>query len=45
MRRTTESRSAGAVVAAGHVLAEAAVHARVGLTLVVVEIAVGAAPA
>ena len=45
VRLTTESSSAGAVVATRHVLAEAPIHARVGLTLVVVEVAVGPAPA
>ena len=44
-RRTAEPSSAGAVVAAGHVLAETAVHARVGIALVVVEVTVGSAPA
>lgn len=42
---TTEARPAGADVAAGHVLAGAAVHAGVGLALVVVDVAVWAAPA
>lgn len=42
---TCEAGSACAVVAAGHVLAGPAVHARVGLALVVVDVTVGAAPA
>lgn len=42
---TGESREARANVAAGHVLAGAAVHARVGFALVVVDVAVLAAPA
>lgn len=33
------------MVSAGHVLAGSPVHARVGLTLVVIEVTVGAAPA
>ena len=41
---TSEARSAGTVVAAGHVLARSAVHARVGLALVVVEVTVGSTP-
>lgn len=42
---TGEAGAARANVAAGHVLAGAAVHARVGLALVVVDVAVLAAPA
>lgn len=42
---TSEARAASANVSAGHVLAGAAVHTRVGFTLVVVDVAVFAAPA
>lgn len=42
---TSEAYATGAHVAAGHILARAAVHARVGLALVVVDVAVFAAPA
>lgn len=42
---TSEAGATRANVAAGHVLAGAAVHARVGLALVVVDVAVLAAPA
>lgn len=45
LRLTAEPCSAGAVVAAGHVLAEPPVHARVRLALVVVNVTVGSAPA
>lgn len=42
---TSETRTARANVAAGHVLAGAAVHAWIGFTLVVVDVAVFATPA
>lgn len=42
---TGEARTARANVAAGHVLAGAAIHAWVGFTLVVVDVAVFATPA
>lgn len=42
---TGEARATGADVSAGHVLAGASVHTRVGFTLVVVDVAVLAAPA
>lgn len=42
---TGEAGTARANITAGHVLAGAAVHARVGLALVVVDVAVLAAPA
>lgn len=44
-RLTSEAGSAGAVVSAGHIPAGPSVHARVGLTLVVVDVTVGSAPA
>lgn len=42
---TREAHTTGADVSAGHVLAGASIHTRVGLTLVVVDVAVLAAPA
>lgn len=42
---TGEARAARANVAAGHVLAGAAVHAWVGFTFVVVDVAIFATPA
>lgn len=42
---TAEALPAGADVAAGHVLAGATVHAGIGLTLVIVNVAVCPAPA
>ena len=42
---TGEAHAAGANISAGHVLAGASVHTRVGFTLVVVDVAVFTAPA
>lgn len=42
---TSEAHTTSANVSAGHVLAGAAIHTRVGFTLVVVDVAVFAAPA
>lgn len=44
-RLTGEAHAAGANISAGHVLAGASVHTRVGFTLVVVDVAVFTAPA
>lgn len=42
---TSEAHATGANISTGHVLAGASVHARVGFTLVVVDVAVFATPA
>lgn len=42
---TSEARTARANISAGHVLAGAAVHAWVGFTFIVVDVAVFATPA
>lgn len=44
-RFTGEAGSASAVVSAGHIPAGPSVHARVGFTLVVVDVTVASAPA
>lgn len=42
---TSEAHATSANVSAGHVFAGTSVHARVGLTLIIIDIAVFAAPA
>lgn len=42
---TSEAHATGANVSAGHILAGASIHTRVGFTLIVVDVAVFAAPA
>lgn len=42
---TGEADSARAVVSAGHVLAGSAIHARIGFTFIVIDVAVRATPA
>lgn len=42
---TCEAHTTGANVTAGHVLASPSIHARVGFTLVIVDVAVLPAPA